>query len=396
VVGRDDTDLLAGSLLLLPTVLLQRTEEAAAMARRLHTMYPDLAFGVHLVETLRRRARDADADRVIREWAASTPESLLARVELVRLEARIGRLDEARARAREAVAIHGGRDDALPDLFEALVASDQLSDARAVADRMLVGSPLSRARGRYRVALIAVFEGQFAAAYDAVRRAIPDNRRYGLESELLQCLELARAIAPLVADVAAQRRYTEDLAAVFSTLIGDPGSAAAIRFELALLDRRETSPSIEAHLAGLEDGPVRDVARRRMLRAAAVAGCGDPEAAVAAGFSAFEENTASLVSLGLCARRVGELELARRSLERATQRWSSISSKQNSPYHAVLARFHLAGVLADQGDRVAARAAYEGFLRCWSEPDRPIPEITAARWLLDYFGPTTVSAAQSS
>jgi tetratricopeptide (TPR) repeat protein len=130
-----------------------------------------------------------------------------------------------------------------------------------------------------------------------------------------------------------------------------------------------------------------------MLRAAAVAGCGDPEAAVAAGFSAFEENTASLVALGLCARRVGELELARRSLERATQRWSSINSNQNSPYHAVLARFHLAGVLADQGDRVAAHAAYKAFLRCWSDPDRPIPEITAARWLLDYTGPVPASAA---
>ncbi len=392
VVGRDETDLLAGALLLLPTVLLQRTEEVVAMSRRLHNLYPELAFGVDLAETLRRRARDADADRVIREWAASSPESLLARVELVRVEARSGRLDEARARAREAVEIHGERDDALPDLFEALVASDQLSDARAVADRMLVGSPLARARGRYRVALIAVFEGQFAAAYDAIRRAIQDNRRYGIESELSQCLELARAVAPLVADVAAQRRYTEDLVNVFATLAGDAASAASTRFELALLDRGATSPapSIDAHLDGLEDGPVRDVARRRMLRAAAVAGCGDPEAAGAAGFSAFEENTASLVALGRSARRVGELELARRSLERATQRWSSVNSNQNSPYHAVLARFHLAGVLADQGDRAGARASYEAFLRCWSDPDRPIPEITAARWLLDYFGPLSV------
>ena len=423
VVRGDETDLLAGALLLLPTAILQRTEEAAAMARRLHIQHPELAFGVDLAETLRRRARDVDADRVIREWVASTPESLLARVELARIEARTGRLDQARARAREAVEIHGERDDALPDLFEALVASDQISDARAIADRMLVGSPLARARGRYRVALIAVFEGQFAAAYDAIRRAIQDNRKYGIDSELSQCLELARALAPLVADTAAQRRYTEDLVGVFANLAGDTASAAALRFELALLDHGAaapataptataapasaptataapaaapasapasapaTRPSIDAHLDGLEDGPVRDVARRRMLRAAAVAGCGDPEAAVAAGFSAFEENTASLVALGLCARRVGELELARRSLERATQRWSSVSSNQNSPYHAVLARFHLAGVLADQGDRVGARAAYEGFLRCWSDPDRPIPEITAARWLLDYLGP---------
>jgi serine/threonine protein kinase/tetratricopeptide (TPR) repeat protein len=399
VVRGDETDLLAAALLLLPTANLQRTEEAAAMARRLHTQYPELHFGVDLAETLRRRARDADADRVIREWVAASPDSLLARVELARIEARTGRLELARARAKEAVEIHGERDDALPDLFEALVASDQIADARAIADRMLVGSPLARARARYRVALIAVFEGQFAAAYDAIRRAILDNRKYGIDSELSQCLELARAVAPLVADVAAQRRFTEDLVNVFASLTGDAASAAATRFELALLDRGANTaapaPSIEAHLDGLEDGPVRDVARRRMLRAAAVAGCGDPEAAVAAGFSAFEENTASLVALGLCARRVGELELARRSLERATQRWSSVSSTQNSPYHAVLARFHLAGVLADQGDRAGARAAYEGFLRCWSDPDRPIPEITAARWLLDYLWPTGSSDSET-
>jgi tetratricopeptide (TPR) repeat protein len=170
---------------------------------------------------------------------------------------------------------------------------------------------------------------------------------------------------------------------VCATLIGDVGTAAATRFELALLDRNGPPPSMDAYLKGLEDGPVRDVARRRMLRAAAAAGCGDPEAAVAAGFSAFEENTASLLALGLCARRVGELELARRSLERATHRWSSINNNQNSPYHAVLARFHLGGVLADMGDRAGARAAYESFLRCWSEPDRPIPEVTATRWLLE-------------
>ncbi len=383
VFQRDDADLLAGAALLATAALVHRTEEAAAFARRLHAQHPELMFGHDLAEVFRREGRPADADRVIRAWAAASPESVVARVELARLEAGAGRLEEARARAREAVELHRDRDDALPDLFEALVATDQVPDARAIADRMLVGSPLTRARGRYRVAVAAVFQGRFAAAYDAVRRALAEHRAFGLQSELTQCLELARALAPLVADQRAQRRYTEELAGAFASLIGDPSAAAATRFELALLERRGGPPSIDDHLAGLEDGPARDVARRRMLRAAAMADCGSPHKAVAAGFSAFEENTASLVALGLCAWRVRELDLARRSLEWATHRWSPISSNQSSPYHAVLARFHLAGVLADLGDRAAARAAYEAFLRCWSDPDRPVPEVAVARKMLD-------------
>jgi tetratricopeptide (TPR) repeat protein len=383
VFRSNDTDLVAGSALLGAAAVVHRTEEAAAVARRYYTRYPELVFGMDLAEAFRREARDADADRVIREWAAAAPESVVARVALARIEACAGRLDEARARAREAAAIHRDRDDALPDLFDALVGTDQVSDARAIADRMLIGSPLSRARGRHRIAVTSVFEGRFAAAYDTVRRAIAEHRPFGNQSELTQCLELARALAPLVADAEAQRRYTAELADVFANLIGDAGAAAATRFELALLDRRGGAPSIDEHLAGLDEGPARDVARRRMLRAAAVADCGSAHKAVAAGFSAFEENTASLVALGLCAWKVRELGLARRSLERAVQRWSITASNQSSPYHAVLARFHLAGVLAEQGERAGARAAYEAFLRCWSDPDRPLPEVAVAHQLLD-------------
>jgi tetratricopeptide (TPR) repeat protein len=364
-------------------VLAQRSEEAVATYQRLHDSFPELSFGVDLAEMLRREARDGEAEHVIRDWVAAASDNLPARVELARIEANAGRIEAARERAREVVTIHGDRDDALPDLFEALVASDQLSGARTIANRMLAGSPLFRALGRYRIALTSVFEGRFAAAYDAVRRAIAEHRAFGMKSELTQCLELARSVAPLVAGAGAQRRYTEELADFFANRIGDIGAAAAIRFELALLDRRDDTPPIDDHLAGLEDGPVRDVARRRMLRAAALAGCGSPHEAVAAGFSTFEENTASLVAFGQCARRVGELELARRSLERATRLWSSVSYNQNSPYHAVLARFHLAGVLGDLGEHAAARAAYEAFLRCWSEPDRPVPEVAIARKMLE-------------
>jgi tetratricopeptide (TPR) repeat protein/predicted Ser/Thr protein kinase len=378
----NDADLLAGSVLLMTAWLLQHMEEAAAVTRRRHALHPDLGFGQDLAALLRVEARDTDADRVIREWATAAPENVVARVELARIEASSGRHDEARARAREAVVIHRERDEALPDLFEALMEAEQVSDARMIAEQMLVGSPLNRARGRYRIAVTSLFQGRFAAAYDAVRRAIAEHRAFGFQSQLTQCLELARALAPLVADQDAQRRHTAELAAVFANLIGDAGAASAMRFELALLDHPVPPPSIDEHLSGLKDGPVRDGARRRMLRAAALADCGPPHKAVAAGFSTLEENTASLVAFGLCAWRMHELTLARRSLERATRLWSSVGYNQSSAYHAILARFHLAGVLGELGEHAAACAAYEAFLRCWSDPDRPIPEVAIARKML--------------
>ena len=382
----DGTDLLVGPLLASWAMLTRRTEEGIAAIRRLHAKFPELSFGMDLAEWLRCEARESEAERMIREWVAAAPENLPARVELVRIEANTGRIPEAHARANEVIAIHGDRDDALLDLYEAFVAVDRISDARALADRMLAGSPALRAYGRYRIAATSVLEGRFAAAYDAVRRAIAEHRAFGMRSELTQCLELARALAPLVADSHAQRRYSEELAATFTTMIGDAGAAAAIRFELALSEPHSAVPSIDDHLIGLEDGPMRDVARRRILRIAAVAGLGSPEAAVAAGFSSSEENTASLVALGLCARRVQELELARWSFERASRQWTSISNNQSSPYHAVLAKFHLADVLEALGQHAAARAAYEAFLRCWASPDRVIPEVALARRALEGLG----------
>jgi tetratricopeptide (TPR) repeat protein len=360
-------------------VVLQRADEATALARRLHHDHPELAFGADLAEIFRRAGRDSAADAVIREWLARNPENLPARVEIVRTEAKAGRMDAAAEQARIAMTIHGEEPDALPDLFEATIASEQFGIAQRLADRMLLGSVLSRGRGRYRSAIAAVFEGRFAAAYDSIRVAIEEHRAFGHASELVQTLELARSIAPLVGDRDAERRFTGELAEAFETLVGDNATSAATRYELALLDRRGGPPRIEEHLAALAEGPARDVARRRMLRAAALADLGPPHRAVAAGFSPFEENTASLVAFGLCAMRLDELDLARKSFERATQTGGGLLNTQSSPYHAVLARFHLASVLAGLGDRAGARALLESFLRCWGGADRPVPEVASAR-----------------
>lgn len=378
-VFRDnEEDLLAGAELMVAATLVQRTHETIAVARRLHELYPDLLFGMDLVSLFMRAGRPAEAEALVREWVAAAPDNLVAAVELIRIEAGAGRSAEAERHARNLLLIHGEREDAMTDLFEALVLTHNLADARRIAERMLISTPLNRARGRYRLAVAGVLEGRFAAAYDALRKAVKEYRPFGFQSELSQCLELLRGIAPLVGDRAAHRRYTAELIDVYRDLIRDPVSAVATGFELSLIDGGET-PLIEALLEPIEDGPSRDLARRRMLRAAAVAGRGSPVDAVAAGFSADEGNPASLVALGICARGAGELGLAQRSLECATRLWSSSLTNQSSAYAAVLAQFHLAGVLADQGQAERSRALYETFLGHWGEADRPVPEVAVAR-----------------
>jgi hypothetical protein len=41
-----------------------------------------------------------------------------------------------------------------------------------------------------------------------------------------------------------------------------------------------------------------------------------------------------------------------------------------------------ASVTSGSAASSASRATYEAFLRCWSDPDRPIPEVAIARKML--------------
>ena len=63
-----------------------------------------------------------------------------------------------------------------------------------------------------------------------------------------------------------------------------------------------------------------------------------------------------------------------------------------STSHAVLARLHLARVLARLGHKDDAEAAYADFLQSWGHADRPLPEIEAARKELAAMGPIAPSA----
>jgi tetratricopeptide (TPR) repeat protein len=371
----DPTDPLIGMLLLRQSLITQELDEAGAVARKCQQHHPDLWFGFDVAEVLYRTGRVAEGEQAIRGYAAARPENVSTVVELVRIEASALRTAEAARHAANLLSIHGEQPDHLTELFEAMIASGQLAHARRMVERMLLGSALERARGRYRMAVIAVFEGKFAAAHNSLRKAIDANRPFALESELSQCLELARVIARVVGDLPAQRRLTGELADTHANVVKDPASAAIFRHELALLDGHV---EVEPHLAGLE-GAARDLARTHMLRNVALVDPSLARSVVDAGFAGNEDNTASLLALGICARREGELAIARKSFETARRLWSSVLSNQASPYHAVLAQYHLASTLAELGDAEGARAHYEGFVRAWGDADRPIAEVALAR-----------------
>jgi hypothetical protein len=88
-----------------------------------------------------------------------------------------------------------------------------------------------------------------------------------------------------------------------------------------------------------------------------------------------------LYDFAVCAEREGALELARDAFQRA----AGVATQTThvgmtlSTADGVLARLHLARVLARLGKKAEARAAYDDFLARWGHPDRPLAEIDAAR-----------------
>ncbi|MCX5743320.1 MAG: serine/threonine-protein kinase [Proteobacteria bacterium] len=363
---------------------VDREAESEAVSRLLVDQYPSLFYAGTQAAGLAHEGRDEVAERLVRASFDGFPENVVAGRELARIASARGDLPAAREIAQRMMLVHGERALVLGELYEAAMLADDTIGAQRLVDRMLLGSPLARARGRYRAAVIAVFEGRLAVAYDLLRHAIEDYRPFGpQDSELPQCLRLASTLAPLVGDRPATAGYLDELARRATE--GDPAlnternavENATARFQAALARRRDAScPDPAAFTAQLSADP-RARARVHMQRFASAAGCDTCAAVVAAGFLPMERDPESLVALGRCARRRGDLETARRSFERATQLWLTWVNHQASPYFAVLAHAELASVLAARGDRPAARAEYDRFLHLWGHADRTLPEVAA-------------------
>jgi len=262
-----------------------------------------------------------------------------------------------------------------------LIAIGKTRDARQIADRLLQGGPLDRARGQLRIGEVAILEGRFGAAFDALSEAAVGARPFGVQAELQSILEQARTVAALLGRTVDYERLSGDLSSWLHDL--DAPRAIVVEFERALSRRHGAGPcpDVAGFVAEIGDGRDRQIAERDMLRAAAQDGCATCGQVVKAGLSSVERRPDSMYDFALCAETTGALQLARDSFERiARVRTAADSSTIDaSPYHAILARYHLGRVLARMGRVEQARTQLEDFYAHWVHSDRALPEVEAAR-----------------
>ena len=375
VFRRNNADMLAAETYQTALQHLGRDAEASAVFRRMMELYPSLYFAGDLITDLESEGRDDDAEALASASFTANPDNLTSGRELVRLAAQRGDLTGAREIAHRMLLVHGEAPGALAELFDAMLVSEDMAEAQRISDQMLLGSPLSRARGRYRGAVIAVAQGRFAAAYGPLQAALVELAPFGREAETPQVLQMLRMLAPLLGDAPGEASYTAQLAAWFDgSRPGTSAGGALVRFQGALA-AHATGGACPVFDDRALDADERAPTRLEARRFAAMAGCAPCREVVAAGLLPSEGDPASLIAFGRCAQSERELPLARRAFEQATRLWSSWDNHQASPYHATLAQFYLGATAASAGDAAAARAHYTRFLHAWGRADRALPEV---------------------
>ncbi|HEY5923014.1 MAG TPA: hypothetical protein VIV11_15145, partial [Kofleriaceae bacterium] len=383
VFARNDADLIAGEIMGQALMALERDDEARAVFRRLNERLPALYFAGELLTAFDREVENDRTLQLAQQIAAAHPENLSAMRELVRLQADRGDTAAADRDARRMVLIHGiDNPIAYADVFEALLASDDLPTARRVVDAMLLGTPLTRARGLYRAAVISVYEGRFDLARMRLREAIAAFKGVTEgHSESTQCLALLRDVAGIEGNRDALVDAVRGLAEWYAS---EPSAVAEYRYreQLALTGK---CPDLDGALAdvGADD---QLIARRALVRVRAAAGCGPCADVVTAGVAYLDASNDGLLVVAKCALAGGDAHLAKRVAKTATV-WSSWSSQGDaSPLPALLAQYYLAEALARLGDTAGARSRYERFLRRWGNMPKPIPEIAMAKAALAKLG----------
>jgi hypothetical protein len=373
-------DLLVGWLLSIQLRWRHESERAIAVLERMHAARPDLQFGSDLQAALRDAGRGDEAPAVQRAWLERAPESEQALAGNVTADLEAGRAEDAERHAQTIIYLHGDAPHRLALLCDVLIAIGKTRDARQIADRLLRGGPLDRVRGQLRSGEIAILEGRFGAAYDALSDAAVNARPFGIQGELQAILEQARTVAAVLGRTVDYERLSGDLASWLHDL--DPPRATVVEFERALARRHGGAcPDVAVFAAEITNGRDRQIGERDMLRAAAQDGCASCAQVVRAGLSADEMRTDSLYRFGLCAETEKALQLARDSFERIVRVRTAAygDTIAASPYHSILARYHLGRVLARMGRNQQASEQLQDFYAHWVHSDRALPEVEAAR-----------------
>ncbi|MBA2540430.1 MAG: protein kinase [Deltaproteobacteria bacterium] len=379
-------DVLLGWLLVVSFDRLHRRDDWAAVVRKLHDTRPDLQFGADLVGATKTAGRTKEAEGVLERWGGTAPDSPQLFISQIADHLELGKVDAAERRAQDLLFVFGESPGRLAMLCDVQITAERTTDAREIAQRLLREGPIDRARAHKRLGDIAVLEGRFAAAYDSYAAAARDGRPFGLEGGTREALEGLRTLATILDRKPEAASHMKDLADVLGEL-GNASARSIASFEHALESRTGTAcPDLAAAVAAIEDPGSRETARKRMLRAGAVRGCGTCKDVVAAGVGSTEDSVASLYELASCAKSEGQLDLARQTLEqiRGIRTWTTHPPPYlASPFHAIQARALLAQVFAQQRDPAAARRELTSFFARWERADRPVPAITAARELRD-------------
>jgi tetratricopeptide (TPR) repeat protein len=344
--------------------------------RRLHELWPDLQFGSDLSTALRTLGRGDEVPALIDAWIKQAPDNELARVQRVLTDVARHRPDDAARHAHDLLLLEGAGPVRLATLCDVLMLIDHLGEARQRADELLELPGSDRLVGWSRKAQLALLEGKFAPAADALQKVIgmPDN---DITGDMLYALDDLRRLAQRMGKPALELAAAERLVVMWQEI---PAREAVFAYRRDLL-RDKKCPPLDRALAAVPPGEAFATARLNILRAAATAGCTTRAAVVKAGMLPDESDMGSLFEFAVAAEQEGALGLARDALEKVREiHVLSIDSTSSvTPYCSILARYHLGRVLEKLGQRAAARAQYQDFLDHWGHADRGVPEVDAAR-----------------
>jgi tetratricopeptide (TPR) repeat protein len=386
VLQKNPSDVLVGYSLQRIYAGLARIDDSIAVLRRLHAARPDLQFGTDLVTALRVAGRQAEVPRVVEKWISEAPENEQALAAHVALGLERREYRDVERVVRDVLVLYGEAPHRLQLLCDTLIGAERYGEASAIADKLLAAGPLYRPAGRLRVGTLALLEGRFAAAEEALEEARREAEARQDTLVRVRATSALLGLAHALGDAASARRRLAEVSRLVKTGPADDAQAAAVELEAVLLDpARKKCPDLPAYLERVALSPLRPLFERAMIRAAAEHDCASCADVMAAGLGPLLGQEIDLYRYATCAARTGALEEAE-EVFRKLARVASEDVGARSPAHAMVARFQLAQVLERQGKLSAARVAYEDFLRHWGRADRPLPAVKEAREALGRLG----------
>ncbi|MBL8955697.1 MAG: protein kinase [Myxococcaceae bacterium] len=371
-------DGLLGFLLYKSQYIQRLGEDALATARKLNETLPQLQFGADLAGQLFEAGRTAELAELGVSWLQRAPACEQALYLQLSLAVERGDAAAVRRLADDALRVHGPSPHRWSAVCDALTNVGLLEEAHPFADRLTASNGLLRADGLERDAVLAVYEGRFAAARQAFFEAASAYDEREMPGDGVHALDGLTSVEWLLGDTEAATKASQRLANAYRDF-REPELEAVVRYELELANGR--CPAPEPFVAGLSSERERAGALTAMRRGQAAAGCGDCAKVLQQGFAAVERSTRSLHDLGRCALAAGQHAVAAEAFTRASSLAVGLvhGNVRYSPVYRMLSRYQLAAVLEKQGRGAEARARYEAFLTGWGVAEAQVPEVKLAR-----------------